>query len=227
MLVLAAASVGCKTAADNESPDSPGSSIAGTEARRGDRTSEVRSAGQNPTRSLVAVTGVGSHDAQPCERVCGSLGDCLLAAADYTNTVAGGLELECLNMCVHAPDTARTKAEFLACGAQTECGSLRACAAQHWAALAEVRKGPEIAGVTGGGRKDVCAIGCRWQTSCHYTGTPNGALPIEVEREVEKCISSCEGGSPSDHSSWVKWVACIDVNECELQRAYQCYDSGY
>src|SRR5690606_9910267 len=99
-----------KTAADGDSAASPAESIAGAQTQSGERSSErkpgsAEAGNSNLGRSLVAVATINPDAAQPCERVCGSLGDCLLIDDAYTTAVARGLELECLDLCVHAPET--------------------------------------------------------------------------------------------------------------------------
>jgi hypothetical protein len=207
---------GCKTAADGEPPDSPGESVAGTETQRGDRASKPsasRVGSLGAARSLVAVATVGRDQAQPCERVCGSLGDCLRVDDGYTTTAAGGLELQCLDLCVHAPE-GPAKSEFLACGAKSECGQLQACAEQKWAALAGVRRGPQVASVIVTG--DPCMTGCEWMFTCMAGKSPRDAdLDPQVEQEIQNNCRTmyCKDPSPIELESWSRFTSCM-IERC-------------
>ncbi len=191
----------CRTAADAEPVGSPDDSVAGTETRSQGSTSK-RPAGVGSTgetalaTTVVAVATTNAGDAQPCERVCGSLGDCLLTDDDYTAQVAGGLELECLDMCVHSPDSEPAKTEFLACGGESECGQLQACAERNWTALANARRRPEQAGGVVASA-DPCMAGCRWWFACASTGQPPGEAYIDPQLEIlmEECFKQCDNES--------------------------------
>lgn len=233
LLVLAVSLIGgCKPAADDEPVDSPSDSVAGTEAKRSDRasgdgTGSTLASKPRLANSLVAVATTSASEAQPCERVCGSLGDCLLDDDSYTTVVAGGLELECLNLCVHAPDSAPIKSEFLACGAQTECGPLKSCAEQHWVALAEARRGPEIAGVVSPSA-DPCKNACRWMYSCIFTSTPPGDAPLDpaYEQYVTTCVDGCDQMAAAEREMMTNLGVCL-VDNCSAERAGVCWETLY
>ncbi|MFO7563544.1 MAG: hypothetical protein R6X02_12935 [Enhygromyxa sp.] len=233
LLALAATLIGgCRTAADGEPPGSLSESIAGTEARRDDRTSKgAPGPGVAPksklARSLIAVATVSPADAQPCEQVCGRLGDCLLADDAYTSVVAGGLELDCLDLCVHAPDDAAAKREFLACGSEAECGQLQSCAAHSWASLGEVHRQPPTGDAVA--PTNACKVFCRWMYGCSYGGTPpsGGSYAPHVESEIEMCTNSCEQGPASEREMWAVLATCIDaISDCSWEHVDQCVQAS-
>jgi hypothetical protein len=96
-LALAALLVGgCRPAADADHTGSPSDSIAGTETKQ-NRPSSKKPIELTPKKSsglansLIAVTATSVSEAAPCERMCGSLGDCLFADDTYTTAGAGSL----------------------------------------------------------------------------------------------------------------------------------------
>lgn len=229
ILLLAIVLVGaCRPAADAEQIDAPSASVAGTEATTAEVAKQrspvaIASGDSMLGNTLVAVTTVNASDAQPCERVCGSLGDCLLANTSYAAQVAGGLELECLDMCVHSPDTEQAKIDFLACGSKTECGQLEACAERTWTALSEVRKSPEIAGIVAS--TDPCKLGCRWYFSCFYGFGPPGQayLDPQLERDMNSCIDGCDNNPNVDRTVMGRFAECLP-SHCTAERAHECWD---
>jgi hypothetical protein len=232
LLVFAALLVGgCRTPPESEQLGSPGSSVAGTETKRDGHSPNSRSQDgsaadssglANSLNSLIAVATTSASEAQPCERVCGSLGDCLLVDDDYSITDAGGLELQCLDRCVHSPDTAPAKAEFLACGEQSECGPLQACAEQTWTALAEARQGPEVAGVIASA--DPCKLGCRWVYSCMTTGSPPGEAYVDdqIHQYISMCVEQCDHSEPVERDWYARMASCLP-NHCTLERYAECW----
>ncbi|HVI04061.1 MAG TPA: hypothetical protein VM869_35460, partial [Enhygromyxa sp.] len=180
-----------------------------------------------PATSLIAVATTSASEAQPCERVCGSLGDCLLADDAYTITAAGGLELQCLDLCVHSADAAPAKTEFLACGAQTECGPLQACAEQHWTALAAAREGPAVEGVVAPDANP-CKLGCRWLYSCLYSGAPPGEAAFDptFEQPATDCVNQCDQMSETDQEYFRTLYGCL-INRCSTpDGVYQCIEEA-
>lgn len=219
---------GCRKAAETEPLGSPGDSVAGTEARPNDRvgTSTQRSgegSRSGVASSLIVVATTNPSEAQPCERVCGSLGDCLLADANYSTVAAGGLELMCLDLCVHSAEGAPAKAEFLACGSQTECGPLQACAERSWTALAAARKGPEISGVAT--TADPCKLGCGWMYACLYTEGPPGAASFDasIQMAVDSCGDSCDAMDEAGRDYYGRLAPCL-INHCSSNGVYQCLE---
>jgi hypothetical protein len=228
-LVLALLLVGgCRTAADAEQIGSPGGSVAGTEAKAGKQSNQYTStatagSGTGLANALVAVTTITAGEAQPCERVCGSLGDCLFADDSYTAPIAGGLELECLDMCVHSPDNDRAKIDFLACASNTECGPLQACAEQSWTALAAARQSPDVSGIVASA--DPCKAGCRWYWACTQTGSPPGEayLDPELDRQMNYCVDDCDNMQPDQRRMWVSFSECIPTH-CAYDRIEDCFN---
>jgi hypothetical protein len=230
---------GCQPGPEAEQLGSPGDSVAGTETKRDDRSPRSRSTDASVAsnsglanslhslNSLVAVATTSASEAQPCERVCGSLGDCLLAEHDYTTTAASGLELACLDMCVHSPELEPAKIEFLACGSQTQCGPLQACAERSWTALAAARQRPEVAAVIASA--DPCKLGCRWMFSCMYANLPPGeaALDPQLEQLTNDCTHQCDDGSlsASEREYFAQLPACM-VNRCSIEGVYYCYEEA-
>ena len=219
---------GCKKA-EGERASAPAASVAGTEAKRSDRSPSSRPLDNNrdgkPATSLIAVATTSASEAQPCERVCGNLGDCLLADDDYSSATAGGLELMCLDMCVHATDDAAAKAEFLACGSQSECGPLQACAERTWTALAEARTAPAIEGVAAP-VADPCKLGCRWVYACMYGSKPGDAwVDPQTEQNLNDCFSACEQLPPQDIQYLPKMPACL-AHRCSMEGVYLCFEES-
>jgi hypothetical protein len=218
---------GCRPDADHTAPDG---SIAGTETKH-DRSASAKStaaaaASSGSAKSLTRVTATSVDEAEPCERMCGSLGDCLFVDDAYTTVAASGLELQCLDLCVHAPDTEPAKTDFLACGNQTACGQLQACAERTWDALASVRRGhgPTIASVVT--NVDPCKDGCRWVYSCLITGSPPGEAQVDeyIQKEINACLSRCEGDeiTDADLESWIKMAECLPNHCTSVDDAYTC-----
>lgn len=223
---------GCKKPSDGEL-GSPSDSLAVSESTHGPGSRAGRSAVERgPTKQasaarLIAVTSTSASDARPCERVCGSLGDCLLADDAYTSTAASGLELECLDLCVHSPDGAPAKAEFLACGREHECGPLQACAEQSWAKLVAARQGPVIAAVEGPSL-DGCKSGCAWLYSCSYTNAPPGERQHRMDSMlttwIDECTHACEQ-LPREVEYLSALPRCL-VDRCSSEGVWQCYEEN-
>lgn len=189
---------GCRPAADAEPLGSPGG-VAGTEAE-GDRpkpgsspgAGRPGSEGDRPTSSPVAVAMTKSGEAGPCEQVCGSLGDCLLADEDYSSAVAGRLELECLGLCVHAPDDNAGKRGLLGCGGQA-CPELATCAERNWAAMSAASSRVEPGPVVSNG--DPCVESCQWVISCNMNERPPDRTsldPTSADEVDRQCALMCE-----------------------------------
>lgn len=218
---------GCRKAPESEHAGAPSDSVAGTEAERDPHSRTHRShdprssSAPSLARSLTAVATTDASDAPPCERVCGRLGDCLLADPDFTSASASALELACLDLCVHSADAAPAQAEFLACGQQSECGQLQACAERSWTALAQVRQGPDIAGVLASA--DPCRVGCRWTYACIQTGMPPGQAPLDphVEQWLELCEDNCERNS-YEREWYTKMANCLPTR-CSPDRFGECF----
>jgi hypothetical protein len=218
---------GCRPAADAEpvgSPGGPGAGVAGTEAE-GSRpkpgSGRPGTDKDGPARSLVAVAITKSGEAGPCERVCGSLGDCLLADEDYSSAVAGRLELQCLDLCVHAPDDNAGKRGLLGCGGQA-CPELAACAERSWAAMSAGSSRVEPGAVVS--NNDPCMEGCQLLWSCMASGQPPGrAGDPDLEREMEKmCTQTCES---LEREVMIQLRPCV-VDHCSDQNAiFACWSS--
>ena len=229
LLALAAiALLGCRPAADASSgpAGSPGDSVAGTEVpgssgtRSRSPVAELVSTGAL-ARSLVAVTATSATEAAPCERVCGSLGDCLLADDGYTASVAGRLELQCLDMCVHAPDDSAAKRSFLACGGQ-ECAGLEVCAENNWAALGANYVRAESAPVADSG--DGCETACHWFYSCISFSQPPDRAPVDSEQDMQRtCVQMCQ--EPSEADLILQIRSCVTQNCTDQDAFINCWAS--
>ena len=137
LAALACSNLACtKVERDAVAVDAPSDAAAGPEARG--RSASAAAAKTELARSaeldtglghaLVAVASTTPGDSEPCERTCGRLGDCLFASEDFGELEAGGLELECLDLCVHAPDEAAVRGRFLTCEERQSCGEVISCA---------------------------------------------------------------------------------------------------
>lgn len=227
LVVLALLPSGCEKRSSKQL-GSPGSSVAGTETQQDDRSRSPKHSRDLSSRSsvaspLIAVPTTAPTEAPPCERVCGKLGDCLLADADEASSAAG-LELTCLDICVHSPDTAPAKVEFLACGTQRECGSLQACAERSWTALADAGQRPEIEGVVA--PANTCLLACTWMYSCILSATPPGQVPFDPDFERmmhESCVAPCE--QMPDRGDWGHLPGCF-ANNCSYDGVYRCVEEA-
>lgn len=227
MLVLVGtALIGC-----NDKPtggatlDSPDAAAAGTEARaqraRSDRTS-VTSDG-TPVRSLVAVASTSAKEAEPCERTCGRVGDCLLDGDEVNAFEAGRLELACLDMCVHTPDS-QVRTAFLDCEAKSGCSELLGCARSKWEPLSATHQGPAVQGFAVQAA-DPCVSGCQWLFYCAYAGTPPGEtyLPPEYEEQLRACESQCDSGGAFEREIWVRLNECAPT-KCSPMEIGNCFN---
>jgi hypothetical protein len=233
LLVVAAAAVtlaavalgGCRPAADAQplgSPREPETGVARTEvdgspAEPGPARSGS-AGGSEPASSLVAVAMTQSGE--PCERVCGSLGDCLLADDAYSSAVAGRLELSCLDLCVHAPDGDPAKRELLGCGGQA-CGELTACAERNWATLsaASSRVEPQPIATSG----DPCVESCLWMFSCSASFQPPDQTNTDPGWERD-CAQQCE--EEIWRTMMMHMGPCV-VNHCsDVNAVYECYSAA-
>jgi hypothetical protein len=205
---------------------SPNASAAGREAHEPSSgvagTSKAGSA-DALARSLVAVAATTPGDAQPCERTCGRVGDCLLENADVGEFEAGRLELECLDVCVHSPESDGPRSAFLACEQQTGCGPLLGCARSNWDALVAARSGPSVQGITTGG--NTCADTCEWWLSCMISGAPpdQAPLPPEYEEYVRSCETQCEN-TPDEREMYMRLGDCARAN-CSPDRVSACMEN--
>jgi hypothetical protein len=211
--------------------DSPGGSVAGTESTatgtRAGAGAEVEEGGggRGLARSLVAVTGTSLGDASPCERTCGRIGDCLFESDDYREPEAGGLELECLDLCVHTPKDAEPHQALLKCEQRSSCGELIECAEASWAALGELREGPTVEGFTA--TVDPCKAGCRWLYSCMFSSAPPGDAYMDpaIEEQVRYCERSCENMEPQERETYINLGRCLP-SHCSSGDS-TCFDYGY
>jgi hypothetical protein len=218
-----------KTDAGTSTLGSPNASVAGNEAdkpgSKAARSSEAGSA-DALARSLVAVAATSLGDAQPCERTCGRVGDCLLEGGDVGEFEAGRLELECLDVCVHSPESEGSRSAFLGCEQQSGCGELLGCARSNWDALVASRTGPSVQGITASG--DACVDSCRWMYSCMFSGMPPGqaTLPAEYEEYVRSCDTMCETISPAEYELYARLGDCMRSN-CGSDRQNDCFNDFY
>jgi hypothetical protein len=217
----------CKPDAGSGTPlGSPSAAAAGREASSPNAGVEGKSTVGTGglARSLVAVAATNFADAQPCERTCGRIGDCLLETEGHQAEFdASRLELECLDLCVHSVEDGHPRTAFLACEQKSNgCGELLGCARSNWDALVASRTGPTVQGVTGGGNS--CTDGCRWMYSCIYTGAPPGHAYLSPEQEEQQryCESMCESMSPTDQEVYVRFGECLRSN-CSPERYELCF----
>lgn len=204
--------------------DSPDAAAAGSEARaqraRSDRTSLT--GGATPVRSLVAVASTSAKEAEPCERTCGRVGDCLLDGDEVNAFEAGRLELQCLEMCVHTPES-QVRSAFLGCEAKSACSELLGCARSKWEPLAATHQGLAVQGFTARAA-DPCTDGCRWMYYCSQTGAPPGqaTLSPEYEQQMRACEAACEAGGPYDRELWIRFVECAPT-KCSPMEIINCF----
>jgi hypothetical protein len=223
-----------KTDASTGGLGSPNASGAGREAASPSASDQGTStANDGLARSLVAVAVTSPTDAQPCERTCGRIGDCLIEADDDSSSPsyqaefeAGRQELECLDLCVHADESAAPRSAFLACEQQSGCGEFLGCARSNWSALVATRTGPSVQGgsvVVGG---NGCGHDCRLVYSCIFTHMLPGQAPLpqEYEETVRYCETQCET-SPTDREMWAQLSDCLRDN-CSADRQNVCF-GGY
>lgn len=230
LAVLALAALACnKTDPSTRGVGSPSADAAGTENAKSNpgQASKTSSDAATLARSFVSVATTSPSDAQPCERTCGRVGDCLLEADDVSEFEAGRLELECLDQCVHSPADAQPRAAFLACEQKSACGDLLGCVRSTWDPLVATRVGPAVQGVVGGG--DLCEEGCRWLYSCVYTGKPPGDVNLagEYEEVIRWCEGMCPNMSEQERQQWIYFVECMP-SHCSQETFSACMlDSSY
>jgi hypothetical protein len=217
-----------KTDAGTSTLGSPNASAAGNEAAKpGSPVAGTSKAGNADAlaRSLVAVAATSSGEAQPCERTCGRVGDCLLEGGDVGEFEAGRLELQCLDMCVHSPESDGPRSAFLGCEQQSSCGELLGCARSNWDALVAARSGPSVQGVTTGGND--CVDNCQWMISCILTSMPPGQAPLApgYEEYMRGCETTCETISPADLEVYTQLGDCMR-DKCGDDPS-SCYESLY
>jgi hypothetical protein len=221
----------CKGDAGTSTLGSPNASAAGHEAHDpGSRVAGTSKAGSADAlaRSLVAVAATIPGDAVPCERTCGRVGDCLLEEdGNVGEFEAARLELECLDVCVHSPQSDGPQSDgprsaFLACEQQTGCGPLLGCARSNWDALVATRSGPSGQGVTTGGNS--CADSCEWWLACAINGMPpdQAPLPSHYEENVRGCEMQCEA-APAEREMFTRLGDCARAN-CSPERLSACYE---
>jgi hypothetical protein len=216
----------CKTDAGSGTLGSPNAAAAGNESAKPSSgvagTSKSGSA-DGLARSLVAVAATSPGEAQPCERACGRVGDCLLESKDVGEFEAGRLELACLDACVHSPESDGPRSAFLACERQSSCGELLGCARSNWDALVAAHAGPTVQGITTGG--DSCLDACQWLFSCMISGVPpsQAGLSGEYEETIRGCATNCEVLSPAEQEGYMRIRDCLHSN-CGPDRHNMCYE---
>jgi hypothetical protein len=228
LLVVAAIALvaGCRPAADAEPLGSPGGRAAGAARTEVDgapaRPESARSDSDEAGRasSPVAVAKL-DHDAGPCERACGSLGDCLLAAEDYSSAVAGRIELECLDLCVYAPDEHASKRELIACS-ERSCPELAACAERNWAGLEAASQALDLSVAVVD--SDPCIESCRSLWSCLASGQPFGGVQLDPDSQHEldtNCVLTCE--SAGEREIMAKVWPCVKDRCNDRDGIYECW----
>ena len=225
LVLVGTALIGC-----NDKPtagatlDSPDAAAAGTEARaqraRSDRTSLA--GGATPVRSLVAVASTSVGEAEPCERTCGRVGDCLLDGDEVNAFEAGRLELACLETCVHTPES-QVRAAFLGCEAKPGCDELLGCARSNWEPLSATHQGPAVQGFATR-PADPCVNGCRWYFYCAFANAPpgEGYLAPEYDVQMLDCEANCESGA-FDSRLWLRFNECAPT-KCSSMDISNCFD---
>ena len=227
LALLGLAVLACNKPVDGSSLGSPSGSAAGSEIANSDRDANADAdAATALTRSLVTVASIPPTDAQPCERICGRVGDCLLETHDVADFDAGRLELECLDSCVHSPTDGQTRTDFLACEQESSCGDLLGCARTNWEPLLASRVGPVVNGVTTGG--DGCIEGCRWLFWCIYTNTPPGSgyLSPDAEEGIRGCEANCSVLQPAEREQMAYWAECLPTH-CSQEQFSACMPASY
>lgn len=216
----------CKTDAGSGTLGSPNAAAAGNESAK--PSSSVAGTSKSGSadalaRSLVAVAATSPGEAQPCERACGRVGDCLLETRDVGEFEAGRLELACLDACVHSPESDGPRAAFLACEQQSGCGELLGCARSNWIPLVAAHSGPSVHGITTGG--DSCLDNCQWMFSCMISGTPPGQVPLDpmYEESIRGCATNCEVLSPDERETYTRIAECLRSN-CGSNSYDACYN---
>ena len=213
---------------EESSIGSPSGSAAGSEnaGSTSGRDSGDPSGAIALTRSLVTVASVPPTDAQPCERTCGRVGDCLLETHDVDDFEASRLELECLDACVHSPADAEPRTSFLACEQKSSCGDLLGCARTSWNSLMASRVGPVVSGVTTGG--DKCIEGCRWMYWCIFTSSPPGSTYLDpaYEEIIRGCEAGCQTYQPAERAQYEYWSECMP-SHCSQEQYTACLNYNY
>jgi hypothetical protein len=224
LALLGLAVLACNKTERDGKVGSPSAAGAGSETKRpttSDQTESSASGAAELTRSLVAVTTTAPTDAQPCERTCGRVGDCLLETREVGDFDAGRLELECLNLCVHSPDSDKSRSAFLSCEQKSSCGEVLGCARSQWDSLVAVHAGPLVGAITAGG--DPCEEGCRWLVSCIYSGSPpyQGYISPAHEQHLRSCESQCQSITEEERQQYAYFAECLRSN-CSYDKVEAC-----
>lgn len=169
--------------------------------------------------SLISVASVTPEAAQPCEHLCGRVGDCLHETGRRAD-LSTRLELECLDACVHSPVEAPAREQFLACEATTDCAALTGCAEGRWTELLAARVRPEIEGIID--TAPTCELACEWLISCVSTLSPPGSRPRDsyTDTQIRGCVDVCE------HDS-VMFTEYTEIYECIVESCadpHGCFD---
>ena len=228
-LMLVALALACTTAPRTKSFGEAEGAVAGSAAAEASRepgpgraSHASRSTRARLPGELVAVVATEASATPPCERVCGRLGDCLFESEDHSTRTAAGLELQCLDMCVHNPETSLAREAMIGCARHPGCAELRSCAAHQWDALAAGQREHEIEVIAS---DNVCMEACRWMHACLWTGQPPGAAYLpEVEDYVRECQDRCPEISQSERDKLATLYACLPDN-CSYERAMSCWET--
>lgn len=161
----------------------------------------------------VAVVALDASEARPCERLCLNVGDCLFADEGYSDRAAAGLELECLDLCVHAPAEAPERASFLRCEQRSSCGELTTCVGDLWEPLRASHAPRETAAVEA--LTNGCESACTWLYYCLFTGQAPGEFGLEqsMQEGLDSCVKNCEDLGPAEQEEMGRMLPCL-YDEC-------------
>lgn len=201
-----------------------GAGAGGESTRAGKSNSNTASESTELAHRFVAVAATAPAEAEPCERTCGRVGDCLLETRDVDEFEAARLELECLDLCVHSPDDAKPRTAFLACEQQSACGEVLGCARSNWDALVAAHVRPAFVDTTVSSGSDRCIDGCYWLFSCVLTGAPPDAgrwSTTEYENYIRECAKNCESATEQERAMWVYFAECMQTH-CSMHGYESC-----
>lgn len=161
-----------------------------------------------------------------CERMCGSVGDCLREGGDVSDAGhvrdAVHLELTCLDLCVNVDATSEVGKRFRACEGRDACDPLLSCARKDWDAAAKAR-GTVFTQIDAAPSYDTCELVCGGMYSCMYHDRPLQQLRErgqQFEQDVASCMRSCE----PDTESMMALALCTHEDTCAQQ--WECWQQA-
>lgn len=200
----------------------PATSQAGHASAKRDSPEPAPPKAEHPTKLSARVpvarrvpVASAPADAQPCERMCGRVGDCLGERGDARD--ARHLELTCLDLCVNVEPGSDAGARFTACEARDSCDQLLECTRKEWDAVANARGTiVKVIGPSPSANYNTCELVCGGMYSCIYYDQPLRQLSErspQFDKELSACVENCDPNAESMRAL----ADCAYENTCAEQ----------